>query len=114
MNTKQIAKVVHEANRALCQAFGDNSQQEWKDAEEWQRKSAIEGVEFIRQNPNASSDRTHISWMAGKLKDGWKYGPVKDLSKKEHPCLVPYEELLPEQKAKDYIFAAIVRSIIST
>jgi hypothetical protein len=43
--------------------------------------------------------------------DGWKYGPVKDPEKKEHPCFVPYDRLPTEQKAKDYIFGAVVKSL---
>jgi hypothetical protein len=55
----------------------------------------------------------HEAWCDHKIADGWKYGPVKDAGKKEHPCLVPYDELPPEQKAKDYVFRAIVTSLIS-
>ena len=29
--------------------------------------------------------------------DGWKYGPVKDPEKKEHPCFVPYDDLPPSR-----------------
>ena len=32
---------------------------------------------------------------------GWKYGPVRDELKKEHPCLVPYEDLTEEEKDYD-------------
>jgi hypothetical protein len=46
--------------------------------------------------------------MKQKLDDGWKYGPVKDPEKKEHPCLVSFSELPKEQQAKDFIFRAIV------
>jgi hypothetical protein len=51
----------------------------------------------------------HEQWMFHKLQEGWQYGSVKDAVKKEHPCLVPYEELPIEQRTKDYIFGAIVR-----
>ena len=43
--------------------------------------------------------------------EGWKYGPVKDAQKKEHPCFLPYAELPPEQKAKDYLFRAVVHAL---
>ena len=43
---------------------------------------------------------THEIWAAGRLADGWRWGPVRDDEKKEHPCLVPYEDL-PEIE-KDY------------
>lgn len=42
----------------------------------------------------------HEVWARNRIADGWTYGPVRDDSKKEHPCLVPYEDL-PEIE-KDY------------
>lgn len=112
MQTEQIARVCHEVNRAYCQALGDESQVTWIDAPQWQRDSAIAGVEFIRSNPGAKPSASHEAWLAQKQKDGWKYSPVKDVDKKEHPCYVPYEQLPVEQKAKDYIFGAIVRAMM--
>ena len=35
MNVEQIAKVAHEVNRALCQAFGDDTQMPWEEAPMW-------------------------------------------------------------------------------
>jgi hypothetical protein len=49
--------------------------------------------------------------MQQKLADGWKLGPVKDPAKKEHPSLVPYQQLPTTEKSKDFIFCAIVRSL---
>ena len=111
MNIEHVAQVAHEMNKAYCEAIGDNSQPEWKDAPEWQKKSAIAGVRFHLDNPNASPSASHDSWLEEKEKDGWKYGPVKDAAKKEHPCFVPYEKLPAEQRAKDYIFRAVVHSL---
>jgi hypothetical protein len=105
-----IAEACHEANRAYCLSIGDTSQMPWADAPEWQRESAIKGVEFIRANPGATPEQSHESWMAEKRAAGWKYGPVKDPEKLEHPAFLPYAELPQEQRSKDYIFGAIVRS----
>lgn len=103
-----IAKVAHEINRAYCEALGDNSQPAWEQAPNWQRDSAINGVRFHLDNPNASPSHSHESWLAEKAATGWKYGPVKDPEAKEHPCFVPYDELPVEQRAKDYLFRAVV------
>lgn len=46
------------------------------------------------------SKNVHEVWAKNRIKDGWTYGPVRDDAKKEHPCLVPYEEL-PERE-RDY------------
>ena len=113
MRIEIIAKVCHEANRAYCRALGDHSQLSWEDAPEWKRSSAVKGVEFIRDNPEAGPSASHDSWLAQKKAEGWKYGAVKDAEKKEHPCFVPYETLPAEQKAKDYIFGAIARTLLA-
>jgi hypothetical protein len=111
MKNELIARVAHEINRAYCASLGDNSQPEWESAPEWQRASALAGVQMHLQNPDATPEQSHESWFADKLAHGWKYGPVKDAEKKEHPCCVPYAELPPEQKAKDYLFRATVHAL---
>lgn len=46
------------------------------------------------------SKSNHDTWSMHRIAEGWTYGPNRDDSKKEHPCIVPYEEL-PEIE-KDY------------
>lgn len=111
MTIEDIAKACHGANKALCESFGDTSQRPWEEAEEWQRKSAIDGVRFRIDNPGAPDSAQHDAWMADKVASGWTYGPTKDAVAKTHPCLVPFVELPPEQRAKDAIFGAIVDSL---
>jgi hypothetical protein len=105
---EDIAKMCHEANKTLCEIQGDFSQVSWHDAEAWQQSSALAGVLFCLQNPNAPPSANHESWLEEKRATGWQYGPIKNVDAKEHPCFVPYDELPPEQKAKDYLFKAIV------
>lgn len=111
MHSNQVARICHEANRAYCAALGDLSQKPWVEAPEWQRESAIHGVEFHQATPDAPPSASHESWLAEKRAAGWKYGPVKDDAKKEHPCFVPFEDLPPEQQVKDVLFSAIVRAL---
>lgn len=106
-----IAKVCHEANRAYCESIGDNSQPKWEDAPDWQRQSAENGVKFNQANPDVPPSASHDSWLAEKAANGWKFGPVKDPEKKEHPCFVPYAELPIEQRRKDALFKAIVGAL---
>lgn len=47
------------------------------------------------------SKNTHEVWSAGRIKDGWTYGPTRDDEKRTHPCLIPYEELPEEEKEYD-------------
>jgi hypothetical protein len=111
LTIEQIAKVCHQANKAYCEAIGDLSQVNWDEAPQWQRHSAIKGVEFALNHPNATPRDQHESWTEQKFADGWTWGEVKDAEKKTHPNLLPYEQLPAEQQAKDSLFRAIVESL---
>jgi hypothetical protein len=112
MTDLKIAKICHETNKAYCETLGDLSQLPWCDAPQWQKDSAINGVKFHRENPDAKSSHSHESWLKEKEKAGWKYGPVKDVEKKEHPCFVLYNALPEYQKLKDSFFIAIVNTAL--
>lgn len=109
-----IAQVCHEANRALCLLLGDASQPAWADAPEWQRSSAVAGVAALRADPLRPPSASHESWLAEKERTGWRHGPVKNPETKEHPCMVPYDQLPPEQQAKDHLFTAVAKALLST
>ncbi len=111
MNKFDIARICHEVNAAYCRSLGDDSQPTWEDSEEWMRESAVDGVKFHLDNPDVGPEASHENWMALKEKEGWKYGPEKNVEKKEHPCFVEFDDLPIEQKAKDYIFRQIVHSL---
>ena len=68
-------------------------------------------MDFHLKNPDALPSASHESWMNQKTEEGWKYGPVKDAEKKEHPCYVPYDELPPAQKSKDFLFKQVIHSL---
>lgn len=106
-----IASVAHEVNRAYCASIGDDSQPAWAEAPQWQKDSAIAGVNMHLANPQATPEQSHESWLAHKLANGWIYGEVKNDERKEHPCCVPYDQLPPEQKSKDYLFRAVVHAL---
>jgi|ERR1035437_2518804 hypothetical protein len=111
MKIEDIAQVAHEINKAYCSSLGDDTQPDWIDAPQWQKDSAVSGVQFHISTPDAGGDESHNAWLAVKAADGWKYGEVKDADKKEHPCFIPYSELPLEQRVKDYLFAAVVDSL---
>lgn len=111
MKKGAIAAICHEVNRAYCQALGDQSQLPWSEAPEWQRDSAMKGVELHLASPDVGAEASHEAWLEQKRAEGWVYGPIKDADKKEHPCMRPFCELPVEQQAKDFIFRAVVRSL---
>jgi len=105
------ARAAHEVNRAYCIALGDMSQVSWDDAPEWQKSSALHGVGAALRGAGPAA--SHEGWLREKAATGWKYGPVKDAAKKEHPCCVPYAELPLEQQQKDALFVAVVLATFS-
>lgn len=108
---EQIARVTHEANRAYCLSLGDTSQPPWDGAPDWQKDSARQGVAAVLNGTANTPEEQHQEWMGYKLASGWKYGPVKDADKKEHPCMVPYSDLPEDQKRKDHLFRAVVTAL---
>ena len=106
-----IAQIAHAINAAYCLSLGDTSQVAWDEAPEWQQQSALAGVEMHLANPDATPEQSHESWLAQKVADGWVYGEVKDEVAKTHHCCLPYDQLPPEQKAKDYLFRAVVHAV---
>jgi len=106
-----IAKVCHEANAAWCRANGDNSQLPWDLAPQWQRDSAVSGVQFALANPSAPDSAQHDAWMKDKISDGWTYGAQKDPEAKTHPCLIPFGDLPEFQRKKDVLFRAVVEAL---
>ena len=110
-NIIHIAMVCHEANRAWCRRNGDFSQKAWAIAPDWQRNSAIEGVQHAVAHPDATPEDSHNNWMALKMAEGWVYGEFKDPVAKTHPCMLPYDQLPDFQRKKDAMFLAIVRAL---
>lgn len=108
---ERIAKVCHEVNRAYCASLGDHTQAPWNMATEGTRASARSGVLAHLMNKDLTPESSHGIWLHHKKIAGWVYGERKDEIAKTHPCMIPYEQLPPEQKAKDYIFKSVVDSV---
>ena len=49
----------------------------------------------------ALAKNTHEVWAAGRIAEGWTYGPERDDAARRHPCLVPYEELSDSEREYD-------------
>lgn len=118
MTLADVASICHEANRAYCIALKDYSQKPWPDAGPEIQYSAKHGVKFLlahfvqKRIPPPWS--LHDSWAAQKVKDGWKFGLIKDPVAKTHPCLVPFDQLPHAQQVKDFIFHGVVMSLFSS
>jgi class 3 adenylate cyclase len=55
----------------------------------------------LRDLTELLAKNAHDIWAHQRFAEGWTYGPTRDDTRKEHPCLVPYEELPEAEKAYD-------------
>ncbi len=55
----------------------------------------------ITELTESIAKNVHEVWAAGRIREGWVYGEVKDDQKKTTPCLVPYEDLPDSEKDYD-------------
>ena len=49
----------------------------------------------------ALARNVHEVWAATRIAQGWRFGPERNDARKEHPCLIPYEELPEEERTYD-------------
>ncbi len=114
-----IAAVCHEANRTYSRFWlADDSQLPWDSAPDWQRdgvkagvRDALEKANMLSLYASADAEDRHNSWMEARLRDGWRYAPLKNPVEKTHPCLLPYRSLPPEERRKDVLFGAICSAL---
>lgn len=60
------------------------------------------------------AEHVHDVWAAGRLKEGWRYGPVHDEKARTHPDLVPYDALPETEKEYDRrTAAAVIRCMLT-
>ena len=60
--------------------------------------SLPEGMETL---VDQMAKNVHEVWADNRMKQGWTYGEQRNDALKQHPCLVPYEELPDDEKTYD-------------
>jgi hypothetical protein len=60
------------------------------------------------------AENAHNLWASQRLADGWTYGPHRDDEAKQHPCLVPYENLTDAEREYDrQVTMGTIKAILS-
>lgn len=62
--------------------------------------SDVELDDELKQLVEQLARNVHDNWSVGRIKEGWIYGPERNDTLKQNPCLVDYDDL-PESE-KDY------------
>ena len=63
--------------------------------------SGVVFPEELNDLAESIAKNVHDVWAQNRIAEGWTYGPVRNDSLKQTPCLVPYEDLPEEEKAYD-------------
>lgn len=110
LTVREIAQICHEANRALQALQKDTGipvAPPWDDFEG--QDGVIDGV--VKAIEGMTPEQLHENWCNYRRNEGWKYGDVKDVDLKTHPCLLDYSQLPADQKLKDQLFSAIIHAL---
>ncbi|HIS33630.1 MAG TPA: Ryanodine receptor Ryr [Candidatus Avirikenella pullistercoris] len=63
--------------------------------------SEIELPETLGVLMEALAKNVHEEWAQGRIREGWRYGKERNDRLKQHPGLVPYEELSESEREYD-------------
>lgn len=110
LTADQLASICHAANMELNGILGEPTWG-WYKATEEMKSATITGVVAILNDPTMTPANSHELWCRSKREQGWTHGPARSTENKEHPCLVPYDQLPEEQRIKDHLFFNIVRAL---
>lgn len=61
----------------------------------------IELSEEIIKLSERIAENVHDVWAASRMAEGWSWGKERNDALKQHPCLVPYNELPESEKEYD-------------
>ena len=107
--TQRRAIFVYEAARLAAIAAGAPVVPEpWDEREELFR-GQFRKVIARQCSPERkmSPEGLHEDWVKAYEEMGWVYGEVRDVEKKTHPDMVPYDRLGPLERDKDEVFMAL-------
>ena len=107
---EKIARLIYEATRVEAN-WSKRSivPEKWEDRDEKFRNQFIDIiVKYLSLKKLPTPPEAHQSWMNDYFKMGWKYGGKRDVVKKTHPDLLPFDKLPQDERDKDAIFLAFV------
>lgn len=105
------ASFVYEAARLQALAVDAPVVPElWPEREETFRAQFVVYVDGLcGADEFPTPEEAHDSWWRAYEAMGWTYGPVRDVEKKTHPDMVPFDELEQREQDKDAVFLALVQ-----
>ncbi|MGE7305780.1 RyR domain-containing protein [Priestia megaterium] len=102
---EDIARLVANVNHAYGNVTR-NYQRDWDHLSDEKRKKIRNDIKAYMER-GKSFEHIHSHWVTERAQEGWVFGELFDLQKKQTPYLVPYNQLPQEKRAIDAIIAAI-------
>ncbi len=115
---KERARLIYEATRIEAE-WSERSivPEQWKRRDEKFKKQFVNIInKYLLKEKLPTPEEAHQSWMDSYFKMGWKYGKKRNIIKRTHPDLLPFNELPKDERDKDAIFLVFVwlmKNIIS-
>ena len=76
--------------------------------------SRIQLSEDVLALAEVFAENNHEVWARERVKQGWTYGSKRDDATKQHPCLIPYKDLPPDERLMDQMSAIeTIKTLIS-
>lgn len=99
LDDEDLARICHEAHLALRIGLNKSADDAHFDAlPQWRKDLVIGEVRMIREG--RSHAEVHQAWADQLREQGWRWGIYRDVQLKQHPNLVPYDQLPVAEQAK--------------
>jgi hypothetical protein len=102
-------KFIYEGARIAAEAANAPIIPEPYDSREEAFRTQMEKVVEKQMSSERSNnaEALHESWVKAYEDMEWVYGPVRNVETKEHPDMVPYDQLGHLERDKDAVFVAL-------
>jgi hypothetical protein len=90
---------IRQGRREMGETVKDRSEKDYQP--EPLDTSGVTLTDDIRELTELLAKNTHEVWAKQRVSEGWSYGPQRDDAKKEHPGLIPYEDLSTSEQEYD-------------
>lgn len=108
---EMIARIAHEAIRALCLESGYPVAEPWDNASPEERAVTLSDVNYHLNNPLVGDAARHNDWLAAMRKDKWKFGQQYSLEDKTDPAMIPYNLVDPAKRNQDRLLRYVVQGV---
>ena len=108
LNLRRAIFIYEGARIAAIAAKAPIIPEPWDDRDDAFRNQFLNVIEK-QCGPNRcmSPEQLHQDWVEAYEIMGWSYGPERNVEKKTHPDMVPYNELEQLEQDKDSVFVAL-------